>query len=388
MQAYAVTPPGFEDLTAGELGALGLRVGAREKGGVEFSGDWGGIYRANLMSRVASRILVRVSRFEASTFPILERRLACVDWRRWLPPAGPVDVRVTSRRTRLYHTGKVAEVVRGVLGRSGATRSDEPAARLQVRISEVEVTVSVDTSGDHLHRRGYRLETGRAPLRENLVAGLLMRAAWDGSEPLLDPFCGSGTFPIEGALLALRIPPGRLRHFAFEKFPSFDPRRWQALRERAEAGVRKSLPQPVFAADQDAEALRLTARSARRAGLGEEVQVALEEVADLAAPAATGLLVANPPHGRRLGGERSAHSALGRALRGPFQGWRWGLVVRGREALDLRPSEVFRFRSGGLGLGFTLGGPTEAGPGGRTRRGVSHGTHGNERKPGDEVQRG
>jgi putative N6-adenine-specific DNA methylase len=363
MQAFAVIPPGFEDLAAGELEALGLRVVAREKGGVEFSSDWSGIYRANLMSRVASRILVRVGRFEASTFPVLERQLARLDWRRWLPPAGPIEVRVTSRRTRLYHTGKVAEVVRGVLGRPGApeaSRSDETAARLQVRISEVEVTVSVDTSGDHLHRRGYRLETGPAPLRENLVAGLLMRAGWDGSEPLLDPFCGSGTFPIEGALLALRIPPGRLRHFAFEKLPSFDPRRWQALRERAEAGVRESLPHPVFAADRDAEALRLTARSARRAGVGEEVQVALTNLVDLAAPAATGLLVANPPHGRRLGGEHSAHSALGNALRGPFRGWRWGLVVRGREALDRRPSEVFRFRSGGLGLGFALGGPTEA----------------------------
>jgi putative N6-adenine-specific DNA methylase len=240
-----------------------------------------------------------------------------------------------------------------------------------LRIVGAKVTVSLDTSGEHLHRRGYRAEAGRAPLRENLVAGLLLRAGWDGSEPLIDPLCGSGTFPIEAALRALRIPPGWLRRFAFEGLPSFDARRWEVVRSRAEARVRDALPHPVFASDRDPEALRLTTRSARRAGVAEQLQVALTDLDGVAPPVPSGLLVTNPPHGVRLGGEHAARRALGDALRGPFRRWRWGVVLAGKGAETLpgiQPTAVYGFRSGGLRLRLALGEPSDQG---RTPEGIA-----------------
>lgn len=358
LEAFAVSPPGFEDVVAAELEALGIAEVRREEGGVAFGGDWRHVCQANLGCRVASRILVRVTRFEATTFSQLERELGRVAWERWLPAGCAAEVRVAKRRTRLYHTGKVAEVVRRTLGLPEP--GPGPAmVRLQVRIEGPEVTVSLDTSGEHLHRRGYRIDVGPAPLRENLAAGLLLRAGWSGAEPLLDPCCGSGTLPIEAALLALNVPPGRTRRFAFEGLPSFDPNAWEAVKREAEARVLLGLASPIFGSDRSPEAVALTARSARRAGLADQVQVAVAEVAELEPPAPTGLLVANPPYGRRLGGDRSALADLGQALRGPFRRWRWGVVLAGPDAerrLGLRAEAVFPFRSGGVRLRFAVGG--------------------------------
>lgn len=365
MEGFAVSPPGFEDLVARELRSLGLSGVVAVAGGATFRGGWPDVYRTNLLCRVASRILVRVVCFEAETFSEMEQGLGRVDWQRWISANRPVDVRVTKRGTRLYHTARVSELVLASLGRLCGARlpeRNESSLRVQVRIRGREVTVSLDTSGEHLHRRSYRRELSWAPIRENLAAGLLMRARWRGSTPLLDPMCGSGTFAIEGALMALRCPPGRLRNFAFETLPSFDPGQWARVRETAEAAMARSLPEPVFASDRELAPIQLTARSARRAGLGDQLQVAQINVADLDPPAPSGLLVANPPHGRRLGGEGAAYAALGKALAGPFRRWRWGIVIGGAGASAaieaLRPSVVHRFRSGGRELGFALGGPS------------------------------
>jgi putative N6-adenine-specific DNA methylase len=355
LEVFVVSPPGFEDLVAGELRSLDLHGVAETPGGVRFTGGWHDVYRANLLSRVASRLLVRVARFRAETFRELEAGLRRVPWPEWLPWGKVLDIRVAKRRTRLYHTGKVAEVVSGVVKR-GTGRG---AQRLYLRIDGPEITVSLDSSGEHLHQRGYRTEPGAAPLRENLAAGLLLRAGWTGAESFLDPLCGSGTFPIEAALLALRAPPGGRRSFAFEEFPAFDSGAWGEVKSRAEEGVLSSLPHPVFASDADPEALALAARSARRAALADHLRVAIADLSDLEPPAETGLLVTNPPWGRRLGGERGAAAALQGALEGAFRGWRWGVVLPagspGRPS-RLRPSAVFSFRSGGVGLRFVLGG--------------------------------
>lgn len=360
---FAVAPPGFEDLVADELRELGLGEVRQVEGGATFVGDWPAVYRANLGCRVASRVLVRVARFEATGFPQLERGLGRVDWGSWLPTGRPVEVRVAKRRTRLYHTGKVADVLCSVLGVPATAPETDgvgAALRLQVRIDGAEVWVSLDTSGEHLHRRGYRTDAGPAPLRENLAAGLLRRAGWGGGEPLLDPCCGSGTLPVEAALMALRVPPGRQRCFAFEDLPSFDPRAWARVREKAEGEILDDLPAPVFGSDRSPEALSLTARAVRRAGLADRVQVALADLAELEPPAPAGLLVANPPYGRRLGEARPALVALGAALRGPFRRWRWGVVLAGPGAerdLGLQPAAVSTLRSGGLRVRFAQGGP-------------------------------
>jgi len=357
---FAVSPPGFEDLVAGELRALELEPVIGD-GGVGFVGSWEDIYRANLWCRVASRVLVRVAGFEARGFRDLERGLGRVPWAEWLPAGCAVDVRAASHRSRLWHTGKVAEVAAGVLTAAVAARpaKGEGALRLLVRAADRSVTVSLDTSGEHLHRRGYRPAGGRAPIRENLAAGLLLRAGWGGSEPFLDPMCGSGTLAVEAALLARGAAPGLRRRFAFESFPSWNAGTWGRVREDAEDRFRRPAA-PILASDRDPGAVRLLAAAARAAGVAEDLQVAVAELRELEPPVPTGFLAANPPYGRRLGGGKQAYAALGSALRGPFRDWRWAVVVAspaaGR-ALGIAPAAAHSFRSGGLRLQLALGQP-------------------------------
>lgn len=358
---FTVSPPGFEDLVEAELAALGLRT-ERGEGGVGFSGTWQDAWRTNLWSRVGSRVLVRVAAFEARGFRELGRALGKVPWGEWVPAGCAVDVRAASHRSRLWHTGKVAEVVSGALtGAVGAKpEKGEGALRLLVRAVDRTVTVSLDTSGEHLHRRGYRPRGGRAPIRENLAAGLLLRAGWEGSEGFLDPLCGSGTLAVEAALLALGAAPGLRRGFAFERFPRFDPGVWGRLRDEARSGERQGVAAPLFASDRDAGQVRLLAASARAAGVADHLQVAVADVGELEPPGPGGLVAANPPYGHRLGGREAAYAALGRALRGPFRAWRWAVVLSSsgaERALGLRPEAVHSFRSGGLHLRWGVGRP-------------------------------
>ncbi len=362
-----MAPPGFRDVVAGELAALGVEGVTEQEGGARFVGDWDDVYRANLELRVASRVLVRVSRFGAASWGDLHRGLRAIPWQRWLPEGCAVAVRAAKRRSRLYHTGRLRTAVEEVLTRTVAARPAPTgeAGALQVLVRAVgdEVVVSLDTSGAHLHRRGYRVETGPAPLRENVAAGLLARAGWQGDGPLIDPLCGTGTLAVEGALIALGRAPGRDRSFAFERLPSFDPARWDAVRAAAAARERQDLSAPVFASDRDPRALALLVPAARRAGLADRIQVAAADLAGLEPPSEPGLLVANPPYDRRLGGRAGALAALGRALRGPFRDWRWAVVVP--DGVDprrfgLQPGVSHRFRNGGLPMRLVLG--EEGGP--------------------------
>jgi putative N6-adenine-specific DNA methylase len=357
-----VSPPGFEDLVEAEVRGLGLSAVVREEGGVGFRGAWSDAYRANLWCRVASRVLARVAAFEAGGFRELARGLARIPWSDWLPLPCPVDVRCTSRGSPLYHTGKMAETVLEALA-SGvvvAPRDGGPApCRILVRVQGRQVVVSLDTSGEHLHRRGYRTQGGEAPLRENLAAGLLIRAGWAAGEPFLDPLCGSGTFAVEAALVAQGRAPGLGRSFAFERLPSFARETWELLREQARAAAGSASSVAVYASDRDREAVGRAARSARRAGVAQCLQVAVADVAELEPPAETGLLVTNPPYGRRLRGAAEAYEALGRALRGRFRGWRWGVVLgtpQDGRILGLLARDVHAFRNGGLRLRFAVGG--------------------------------
>jgi putative N6-adenine-specific DNA methylase len=244
--AFAVTAPGVEAFTASELGALGLSVDRTEPGGVTFQADARGLYAANLHLRTASRVLVRVAEFLARDFRAVEKRAAAIPWDTFTSPGGVVTFRVTTKKSRLYHQGAVAERLSDAARRAGRAVAedvaDEPlvpgdagsdAQRLVVRIFRDRCTVSVDASGESLHRRGYRLATAKAPLRENLAAAVLMATGWDGSQPLVDPMCGSGTLLIEGALLARRIPPGLGRAFAFQRWPGFEAETLQGVVHQA-----------------------------------------------------------------------------------------------------------------------------------------------------------
>ena len=241
---FAVTAPGVEDLARSELAALGLE-GHTVPGGVEFTGRLHDAYLANLHLRTAGRVLMRIAAFTTTHFSELEQQAAGIPWELYLRPGTLGRVQVAVHHCRLHHTDGIAERVRaGVDKRLAPIPAGEaaPAAVQQVFVRGVDdrFTVSLDSSGDHLHLRGVKTHPGRAPLRETLAAAALMRAGYTGDEPLLDPMCGTGTFALEAALMAKRIPAGWFRDFAFTGWPAFRAQRWAHLRRTAGEQVRVS----------------------------------------------------------------------------------------------------------------------------------------------------
>jgi putative N6-adenine-specific DNA methylase len=350
--SFAVTAPGLEHLAAAELATLGAAIGASEPGGVAFDAAPGILYAANLRIRTAGRIIVRIAHFHAASFAELEREAHRIAWTRWVPVGGAVHFRITSRKSRLYHQDAVAErleraVLRALPGvrpmraPSDADALDDDVAslpgvqRFLVRIVDDELTLSVDSSGALLHRRGYRQASAKAPLRETLAAALLLALEWDGSVPLVDPLCGSGTIAIEAALLARRIPPGWHRRFAFERWPEFKASAWEYVRGEAGKEILERAPTPILAADRDAGAIEATHANAERAGVRGDLTTRCAALSTtLADPALAaglpGLVVTNPPFGVRVGDRgrlRDLYASLGHAMRGPVAGWALGFVT-------------------------------------------------------------
>jgi putative N6-adenine-specific DNA methylase len=372
---FAVTAPGLEPLCARELAGLGVSDPRAVAGGVEWTGGMDTLLRSNLESRLASRVLVRVGGFRARTFAELERHTRRLPWQRFLPRGAAVRLRVTCRKSRLYHEGAVAERVLGVLAaelevRGDVARGDDDedagatAQLVIVRFLRDVCTVSMDSSGALLHRRGYRQAVAKAPLRETLAAAMLAASGWRAGEPLHDPFCGSGTIPIEAALLARRIAPGLAgaarapRAYAFEQWPDFPAAAWLAIVEEARARIRATAPGPLSAADRVAGAIRAARANAARAGVEQDVDFAVRGVADAGARPAGGWIVTNPPYGVRVG-ERQAvaslYEALGESAR--TSGARVALLaadpkLAARSGLGL--SERLATRNGGIAVSLLL----------------------------------
>ncbi len=376
---FAVCPPGLEDFTSRELEDLGCKIdpdrsssennppgrdAEETRGGIEFRGALRDIYRANLHLRTASRVLVRLGRFYAAAFSDLRRRARRLAWGEYLAPGQAVAFRVTSHRSQLYHTGAVAEAIAeaisGCLGKPPAVRrhfkEDLRAGWPQliaVRLEDNRCTVSVDSSGALLHRRGYRLATAKAPLRETLAAGIVMASGWDFTSPLLDPFCGSGTIAIEAALLAKKIPPGRARHFAFMDWPNFDAGLWKSLLvENATRNL--SSPPTIFASDRDAGAIQAARANAKRAGVAEDITFACHALSDIRPPSVPGWVITNPPYGVRVSpGQnlRKLYAQLGKVLRAQCPRWRLALLCDRPRLLvstGLRFDRGIALRNGGL----------------------------------------
>jgi putative N6-adenine-specific DNA methylase len=334
-----VTSPGLEALTAAELNALGLAPDETEPGGVSFTTDALGLARANLELRTASRVLVRRARFTARALAELERKAAALAWSAWLPRTVPLRIRVTSHKSKLYHQKAIAERLARAAGlplappAPGEDEEQEAPPEQQlvvVRVLRDEFTVSVDSSGDHLHRRGYRLATAKAPLRETLAAALVLASGWDPAQPFTDPFAGSGTIAIEAALLARRIPPGLGRRFAFEAWPGWDPAALPALRATLEAGVLPRSPAPILASDRDAGAVRAAQGNMERAGVAADVTLTRATISELAPPPGPGALVSNPPWGLRIGDAkplRDLYARLGQVLQARCPGWSATLLL-------------------------------------------------------------
>ncbi len=371
--AFAVTHPGLEAILAAELIALGAVPRQTVPGGVEFGVTPELLARANLCLRTAGRILVRVAEFHARTFPELERHLARIEWNRWLPAGAPAHIRITSKKSKLYHERALVErfgtaimnrcpktTILAARGEAEAESHDADSAlqRFVVRVFRDQVTVSVDASGALLHRRGYRTDGAKAPLRETLAAGLVLSAGWTGVTPLIDPMCGSGTIPIEAALLARRIPPGWRRTFAFERWPEMADGLMARVRGRLEAGILAAAPAPIVGADRDPGAISAAVANAERAGVAADIEFRRAPISALALPAGPGTLVVNPPYGGRIGDKgklRDLYAQLGHVARRVAGGWNVALIgadpVLERQ-VGLAWRELLRTENGGLRIRF------------------------------------
>ena len=353
----AICAPGLETFCATELGGLGIRIRRAFRGGVEFSASDRELYSANVWLRTATRVVVRVAQFEASGFAELEHHVREVAWERWVPPGCSPLVRASSTSSRLYHTGAIEERLTELAG-SG----DGAGPLLVARLIHDRVTLSIDSSGDALYQRGWRLATAKAPLRETLAAGMLLASGWDRVSPLLDPLCGSGTIAIEAALLAAGLPPGAGRTFAFQHWPSFQPGTWASVSAAASAATtRVGVVPPILAADRDAGAVRAARANAARAGVADLVEVTQAPLSAIEGPAGPGWMITNPPYGKRVGGAdlRDLYATIGAVARDRLPGWRVGMLVAdtrlaGHAGLDLL--EVMHTDNGGIPVRFVVAG--------------------------------
>ena len=367
---FAAVTPGGEAAAAQEIAALGAAQDVSAvPGGVEFRGDFALGARANLWLRLPTRILLRLGGVEARDFAVLRRRAARLPWASVLRSDARLCLSVSQRGSRLYHTGAIAESValalRAALGGDVAvgTRASEGAPLVLVRGERDRWTFSLDASGERLHRRGWRLDAGPASLRETLAALVLALCRWDPSEPLADPLCGSGTFAIEAASRALGLAPGAQRRFACESWSLGTQDLWGRLRDEVQRARRDRAPAPILAADRDALALEAARRNAGRAGCAASIRFVCSDLEALEPPPGPGLVLINPPYGRRLGARSELgelYTSLGRALRERFAGWRVGVLVpepRLESALGLRVLERHALRNGGLRVALLVCAP-------------------------------
>lgn len=334
LDIFLACPPGLEVALRGEAKALGFRRLRAEAGGVSLRGKWPDVWRANLMLRGASRVLVRIGSFKATHLAELDHLAREFPWGDVLNPDVPLRIETTCRKSRIYHSDAATERVEKAIRLTlGAEITEDAPLRLLVRLDHDICTFSLDTSGELLHRRGFKRAVAKAPLRETMAALLLHQCGYTGAEPVLDPMCGSGTFPIEAAEIAAGLAPGRERGFAFEQLETFDAEAWMTMREAAEIATPQS-PHLFYGFDRDAGAIKASIANAERAGLAELTRFAARPISDLEPPEGPpGLVIVNPPYGERIGEPaalRSLYGSMGRVLAERFKGWRVGLVTSDR----------------------------------------------------------
>lgn len=361
---FAVTAPGLEPLCAAELASPGVYDIQPEPGGVNFSAKLETAMQANLWLATAGRVWLRLKDFRVRLWEDLQRQADSVPWEVFITPGAPLNIQVSLIGSNLKHTGRVAEVVGQAAGKRlrdmglappvPAKPGDETAQRLQVRGSDRRASISLDMSGAHLHKRGWRAQGGAAPLREDLAAALLLHCGYDGSSPLLDPMCGSGTLVIEAAARARRMPPGLGRAFAFESWPCHREAAWNYLKRQA---VEQALSQPpalIMGRDSNASAVALARNNAELAGVGQGLVLEKGDFFSAEPPPGPGLVVMNPPYGKRLGSVRQAQEIarrLGQHLAEAYPGWRCGVVLylpEWVELLGLKDTSLVTAPFGGL----------------------------------------
>jgi putative N6-adenine-specific DNA methylase len=358
---FATCARRLEPLLASELRDLGAADVTEGRGGVHFAGDRATLYRANLWLRTAIRVLWPILEAPVASPEELYDAVQTIDWSRYLTAEHTLAVDCNVRDSNLTHSHYAALKVKDAIcdqfvakaGRRPSVDVESPLIGLNLHIYQNRATLSLDSSGESLHKRGYRPILTKAPLNEALAAGLILQTGWRGDMPLVDPLCGSGTLCIEAAWMALRRPPGLTRkRFGFMGWMDYDVELWTSLRDEARRQVRKTLDHPILGSDARGDAVRFAQTNARAAGIGHLLHFEVRDVADfLPPPGPPGILICNPPYGERIGEEKELkglYRTIGEVFRERCAGWR--LFVFTGNAFQARqigkPAQAFDFFNG------------------------------------------
>ena len=371
---FAVCPPGLTALCSTELIRLGPRLERLgllppgqsienieiRPGGVGFSARPDLACLTNLFLGTPTRILMRITRFRADHFAAFEKSIRAVDWELYLPSGTLPRIRVSTGKSKLYHTDALAQRCRAVLEDQTRSEAEDQGQTLMVRGERDRFEISLDMSGPPLFKRGIKARVVRAPLRETLAFAMLQKLDLSSQDVLADPMAGSGTFSLEGAMIQSQIPPGLLRSFAFESWPGFQAKRFAHARSRIrEEIILTGLP-PIYASDLDPDAAAALEQTRSEHAFLRRMEIGCRNFFDAAAPAPAGVILLNPPYGRRLGKDLNITDffrELGKKLAQDYKGWRTGIVCPNPHllktlALSLTPVPLFH---GGLDIVAGLG---------------------------------
>lgn len=359
---FVTCPRGLENLLADELQQQGCHAIVPTDGGVSAQGTMAHIYRINLYSRTASRVLLRLAhapyRGENDIYHLAKK----IHWAKWFKVSHTIKVKVEGKRasvksldfTALKIKDAICDVFREQFGERPSVDKYRPDMRIHAFLDDKYVSICLDTSGEALFKRGYRQDTGDAPLRENLAAGLLLLAGYDGSQAFCDPFCGSGTIAIEAAWIATHRPAGLMRHFAFEKFITFDKTLWEKLKTDAQTKMVSMPTAPIVAVDNDRAMTRACYSNAVAAKVEGYIQIETQDAQDTFAPATNGIMISNPPYGVRLAEIQALHALypqMGTWLKRHWAGWTVGLLTSDRQIpqlMRLKPKRKIPLFNGAL----------------------------------------
>ncbi|MBO4954025.1 MAG: class I SAM-dependent RNA methyltransferase [Clostridia bacterium] len=324
MNSYELVIPtlfGIEAVVAREVRDLGYETTEVSDGRVCFLGDDEAIVRVNLCIRSGERVLIKVGEFEARTFTELFDGCRALDWPRWIPKHGAFPVKGHSVRSTLFSVPDCQKIIKKSVADTLGSRyslgrmpEDGELYQIQFSILKDRVTLMIDTSGEGLHKRGYRKDTSnRAPIRETLAAAMVQLSFWNEHRILCDPFCGSGTIPIEAAMIAKNMAPGLRRSFAAEEFSWLDKSLWEEIRQELQDQITEAKDTLIYASDIDPACVRLTMKNASAARVDPLVRAGVRDVRDLKFRDPRGIIITNPPYGERLGDAKEA-KALSRVM--------------------------------------------------------------------------
>lgn len=367
-ELFVQCPPGLERLLSREIASVSRNQIQRIQGGISTEGDMGTLVRINLHSALATRVLVRIASFAVHHLAQLDKKSTKIDWRPWISSGARVSVRATCSKSSIYHTKAAAQRVQNAVLQCvealACPPKENPDVLINVRINRDVCTISIDSSGQALWRRGEKRETSVAPIRPNLAAAALQLANFQAGEILLDPMCGSGTIIIEALRMLTGLPPGLGRSFAFEKWPVFKGEELEKELNRIGSTIKADKPISLFGSDLSPGAVGMTRRNLRRIGMEELVALERKDIANLHPPAQRGIWICNPPYGKRLSSRaeiRSLFQTMGRVYAERFYKWRMVILCPDPELVAMTGLSMKQvgpsMAHGGLKVGVYQTGP-------------------------------